>query len=178
MSKVVFSNNNIYSIFCKMLFVAGQFYRFRHCESSVWQKIKENGRQISTDDLLSSIQKPFERNAKTIVAFPHVSANRVNDKNVKKNYFCLFLKESSFMLREQILRTILKKFWIVFRNLKSFFALLLMDTSLPQNESLIIRIKRETVGSGLFEAFLESAPQLILQCSIILRTGNLSNLFY
>ncbi len=78
------------------------------------------------------------------------------------------------MLREQILRTILKKFWIVFRNLKSFFALLLMDTSLPQNESLIIRIKRETVGSGLFEAFLESAPQLILQCSIILRTGNLS----
>jgi hypothetical protein len=87
MSKVVFSNNNIYSIFCKMLFVDGQFYRFRHCESSVWQKIKENGWQTTTDDLLSSIQKPFERNAKTIVAFPHVSANRVNVTNVKKVFF-------------------------------------------------------------------------------------------
>jgi hypothetical protein len=85
-----------------MLFVDGQFYRVRHCESSVRQKIKENGRQISTDDLLSSIQKPFERNAKTIVAFPHVSANRVNDTNVKKVYIFLFiLKESSFILHTQ-----------------------------------------------------------------------------
>ena len=97
MSKVVFSNNNIYSIFCKMLFVDGQFYRVRHCESSVRQKIKENGRQISTDDLLSSIQKPFERNAKTIVAFPHVSANRVNVTNVKKVFFLVYFKRKVFL---------------------------------------------------------------------------------
>jgi hypothetical protein len=50
-----------------------------------------------------------------------------------------------------------------------------MDTSLPQNALLIERIKHKALGSGLFEAFLESAPQLILQCSIILRTGNTSN---
>ena len=50
-----------------------------------------------------------------------------------------------------------------------------MDTSLRQNAQLIERIKHKALGSGLFEAFLESAPQLILQCSIILRTGNTSN---
>jgi hypothetical protein len=50
-----------------------------------------------------------------------------------------------------------------------------MDTSLAQNSSLVNRIKRESVESGTFEAFLESAPQLIMQCSIILRTGNMSN---
>ena len=31
--------------------------------------------------------------------------------------------------------------------------------------------------TGLIEAFLESAPQFILQCSIILRTGNISKYF-
>jgi hypothetical protein len=46
-----------------------------------------------------------------------------------------------------------------------------MDSSLPDNLLLIAKIKQKAMGSGLFEAFLESAPQLILQCSIILRTG-------
>ena len=46
-----------------------------------------------------------------------------------------------------------------------------METSLPGNRKIIMTIQQETVASGLLEAFLESAPQLILQCSIILRTG-------
>ncbi len=35
-------------------------------------------------------------------------------------------------------------------------------------------IKVETLRSGILEAFLESAPQFIFQCSIIFRTGNTS----
>jgi len=49
--------------------------------------------------------------------------------------------------------------------------LLLTDTSLPQNAKLIFEMKKEALVSGLFEAFLESAPQMLLQCSIVLRTG-------
>jgi hypothetical protein len=48
-----------------------------------------------------------------------------------------------------------------------------MDTSLAQNSSLIDIIQKEALGMGILEAFLESAPQFILQCSIILRTGNI-----
>ena len=59
-----------------------------------------------------------------------------------------------------------------------FFALLLMETSISQNANLILSVKEEALGSGLFEAFLESAPQFILQCSIILKTGNMSKFFY
>ncbi len=61
------------------------------------------------------------------------------------------------------------------RNFQLFVALLLTDTSLPQNASLITRIKSEALESGIYEGFLESAPQLIFQGSIILRTGNTSN---
>jgi hypothetical protein len=50
-----------------------------------------------------------------------------------------------------------------------------MDTSLPGNALFIDKIKQRALNSRLFEAFLESAPQLILQCSIILRTGYTSN---
>jgi hypothetical protein len=57
------------------------------------------------------------------------------------------------------------------RNIRHLIGLGLMDTNLPENAMLVTKIKQEALGSGLFEAFLESAPQLILQCSIILRTG-------
>jgi hypothetical protein len=49
-----------------------------------------------------------------------------------------------------------------------------MESSISQNANLILSIKQEALGSGLFEAFLESAPQFILQCSIILKTGKIS----
>jgi hypothetical protein len=58
--------------------------------------------------------------------------------------------------------------------LRSAFALLLIDTSLEKNSTLILRIRHEALGSATFEAFLEAAPQLILQLSIVLRTGNIS----
>jgi hypothetical protein len=46
-----------------------------------------------------------------------------------------------------------------------------LDTSLPANEKTIARLQKEIFGSSTLEAFLESAPQFILQCSIIWRTG-------
>ena len=69
------------------------------------------------------------------------------------------------------------------RNIRLLIILSLMDTSLPHNSDLVARIKQEALSSGFFEAFMESAPQFILQCIIILRTGCTSencsiNLFY
>jgi len=55
-----------------------------------------------------------------------------------------------------------------------FFALAAMDTQLPGNFSLVAKLKGEIVNLGLYEAFLEAAPQFILQCSIVLRTGIIS----
>jgi hypothetical protein len=67
---------------------------------------------------------------------------------------------------------------IIFRNLRSAVALLLIDTSLEKNVSLILRVKQEALGAATFEAFLEAAPQLILQLSIVLRTGNISKCLF
>jgi len=53
----------------------------------------------------------------------------------------------------------------------------MMETQLPINLTLVSKIKREAVMFGLYEAFLESAPQLILQMFIILRRGYLSKIF-
>ncbi len=47
-----------------------------------------------------------------------------------------------------------------------------------KNSSLILRIKQEALGAATFEAFLEAAPQLILQSSIVLRTGNISKCLF
>jgi hypothetical protein len=52
-----------------------------------------------------------------------------------------------------------------------------MDTSLANNATLLLKIKREAMISGILEAFLESAPQFILQMTIILKTGNISEFF-
>ena len=57
------------------------------------------------------------------------------------------------------------------RNLRLFISLLCMDTQLSINNSLVSKIKSEALPFGLFEAFLEAAPQLIFQLSLVLRTG-------
>ena len=63
---------------------------------------------------------------------------------------------------------------LCYSNVRSLIGMALIDTSLPQNAGLIEKIRRKALDSGLFEAYLESAPQFILQCSIILITGNTS----
>jgi hypothetical protein len=51
-----------------------------------------------------------------------------------------------------------------------------LDTSLPSNAKTIARLQKEIFGSSTLEAFLESAPQFILQCSIIWRTGTMGKI--
>ena len=53
-----------------------------------------------------------------------------------------------------------------------------MDTSLVDNSHLMAAIKRDAVKSRILEAFLESAPQFILQLSIILKSGKLGEFFF
>ncbi len=43
------------------------------------------------------------------------------------------------------------------------------------NSELIFMLKKEAFEFAVFEAFLESAPQFILQSTIVLRTGNACN---
>ena len=58
--------------------------------------------------------------------------------------------------------------------MRLLFGLFLLDSSFPHNATLISTLKKEATGAGLYEAFLESAPQFILQCAIILSSGNIS----
>lgn len=58
--------------------------------------------------------------------------------------------------------------------MRIFFALLLMDTSLRDNQLLVSGMKAESRSFVFYESFLESAPQLIFQFSIFLRTGSMS----
>jgi hypothetical protein len=51
-----------------------------------------------------------------------------------------------------------------------------MDTQLSYNRHLVTTIKSQATDFAINEAFLESAPQFILQMTIILRTGNLCKL--
>ena len=64
--------------------------------------------------------------------------------------------------------------WTDFRNLRLLIGLGLLDTSLPQNDIAVTKIKHEAKRSGLLETFLESVPEFIFQCSIIMRTGIIS----
>ncbi len=60
-----------------------------------------------------------------------------------------------------------------FRYLRLSICLFLMDTSMPKNQHIIKKMKVEALMSRILESFLESAPQFILQWSIIFRTGNI-----
>ena len=51
------------------------------------------------------------------------------------------------------------------------FALYSLDTSLPSNAKNIAIIQKEIFYSRTLEAFLESAPQFIVQCFIIYKTN-------
>jgi hypothetical protein len=65
-----------------------------------------------------------------------------------------------------------------FRNLRYFFGLLFMETATEDGQKMVTIIKKKVFNSNVYEAFLESGPQFILQSSIILRTGNISmNIF-
>ena len=52
----------------------------------------------------------------------------------------------------------------------------MLDTSLLANYNTMMIIKKEVLNTKNLEAFLESAPQIILQGSIIIRTGNISKI--
>jgi hypothetical protein len=86
-----------------------------------------------------------------------------NNLNLNYYFFCVMSKGNCFFFSS--------------RNLQAFFSLFFLNTRLPSNEKMIARIQKETLSSTTLEALLESAPQFILQCSIIWRTGNLSKLF-
>ncbi len=53
-----------------------------------------------------------------------------------------------------------------------------MNTNLPTNSAMIYQLKEEATKNCLFQAYLESAPQLIFQLSIILKNGFLCKSLY
>jgi len=65
------------------------------------------------------------------------------------------------------------KFVLFFRNLRLFFGLMLSNTSLTSKSKKMFLIKKEALDSAVLDAFLESAPQFVLQSSIVLWTGNI-----
>ena len=80
----------------------------------------------------------------------------------------------------EYLETILIVFnetFINFRNLRYSIQLALLRTNLPSNHNTIQNIHKEVLNSALFESFLESAPQLVLQCTILIKTGRTSKIF-
>ncbi len=48
-----------------------------------------------------------------------------------------------------------------------------MDPTIPENFTLITKLKKESINASLLEGFLESAPQFILQNYIVLKTGSI-----
>jgi hypothetical protein len=59
----------------------------------------------------------------------------------------------------------------LFRKCQLFFSLCLMDTGNHQNYNLMEEIKTEAMDSNILEAFLESAPQVLVQLSALPNYG-------
>ena len=90
--------------------------------------------------------------------------------NLFMGCFFLFAKEKKALI-------VTKAINCSFRNLQSCVAILLLEPNLIENQKIILTIQTKILHSSLFEAFLESAPQLIWQISIILRIGIISKIF-
>lgn len=58
------------------------------------------------------------------------------------------------------------------------FALLRLNKEEPNNAEKIELILKQVNGQKILEAYLESAPQFILQITVILKTGNIGKTFF